>query len=1057
MKRIHFTIRALGFVASMLCAAPLLAGGPLAIYDSATRTPYAYAGPVSLYTDNDPFFSSTGPVANADADARVADGIAEWTNVPSATFSGAVAGDFASIGLPDIDFTNVFSVINTFNDGGYHIIYDSDGFLTFLFTGSPFVLGFSGPEWAETGTPNLIESWAVMNGSTVDAGDVLGTFWQGVFTHEFGHGINLAHTQTNGAIGFFGDHTGPTACVGGCPTPYAGVLTVDDLETMYPFLDTRIGVGTGVAQGTVDLLDDISALSNVYPAAGWPSNFGTITGKIFTPTGSEVSGVNVIARNVADPFGDCISALSGDFTHLFGDGLYTFNGLTPGADYVVYVDRIVAGGFSTAPASPFPGAEEFFNGASESNDPDTDDACDAVPIAAAAGVSSTADITFNSGVVALSDDDFAEVPLPFVFSFCGNDYTSVFVGSNGFLTFGAGDNNFFESVSGMLNGPPRIAAWWDDLNPSTGGCITEVEVAGNFVITWNDVPEYPSTGANTFSVTLRPDGTHSVDYGAMTSADGIAGTSPGGVCGVFDPGGIDLSVAAQPIQGPACAIVYEQFTTFGNPNDLAGASLDWEVCPACEVTFDPAVLGTCYASTGAADGGRFLTLDLGTGAGALVGNTGISTGGAPGLAIDSQGQIYVTDRIFGDLYRIDPATGAACFVAPVTDADSGADLFFIDGIAFDENDVLYGVEFAPPSYPLRTIDTTTGISTVVGATGDNIVGLAFDPTDGQLYGSGGACCNPPDRIYRIDKATGQSILIGTTGLGGATPDLVCDADGNLYGTKPSFSNTRLISIDKCTAQGTVVGIVGFGAVSGLASYLAPSPPADHTVAVDIKPESCPNAINSRSGGTVSVAILGSEDLDVSQIDASSISLSNCAFPVRWDVEDVATAANGEGCDCTEAGPDGFDDLVLKFDKDDLLALIYASGETTLSFFGQLVDGSTFAGSDCATATPVGLGRSNAKVSAAPQTYFLAQNRPNPFNPATTIEFGLPEPGRVELSIYNLRGQLVRRLVASEFPAGRHEAVWDGRSQLGVPMASGIYFYWLKSDTFDAKKRLVLLR
>jgi hypothetical protein len=68
----------------------------------------------------------------------------------------------------------------------------------------------------------------------------------------------------------------------------------------------------------------------------------------------------------------------------------------------------------------------------------------------------------------------------------------------------------------------------------------------------------------------------------------------------------------------------------------------------------------------------------------------------------------------------------------------------------------------------------------------------------------------------------------------------------------------------------------------------------------------------------------------------------------------------------EAGPDGFDDRTFKFRKDDLLALIYASGETTLNFFGQLDDGTTFAGSDCVSATPVGGGHPSGATLSRPR-------------------------------------------------------------------------------------------
>ena len=75
--------------------------------------------------------------------------------------------------------------------------------------------------------------------------------------------------------------------------------------------------------------------------------------------------------------------------------------------------------------------------------------------------------------------------------------------------------------------------------------------------------------------------------------------------------------------------------------------------------------------------------------------------------------------------------------------------------------------------------------------------------------------------------------------------------------------------------------------------------------------------------------------------------------------------------------------------------------------------------------------------------FLAQNRPNPFNPSTTLYFGLKDNAKVELSIYNLKGQKVITLVNKELNAGNHNVVWDGRDALGNYVSSGIYFSRLK--------------
>jgi hypothetical protein len=98
------------------------------------------------------------------------------------------------------------------------------------------------------------------------------------------------------------------------------------------------------------------------------------------------------------------------------------------------------------------------------------------------------------------------------------------------------------------------------------------------------------------------------------------------------------------------------------------------------------------------------------------------------------------------------------------------------------------------------------------------------------------------------------------------------------------------------------------------------------VPVDIKPESCPNPLNLRSGGVLPVAILGTNEIDVAQIDPASVRLEGVA-PLRWAMADVATPfypyVDKEACDldCTEEGPDGYGDLTLKFKAQEVVAAL----------------------------------------------------------------------------------------------------------------------------------------
>ncbi len=80
----------------------------------------------------------------------------------------------------------------------------------------------------------------------------------------------------------------------------------------------------------------------------------------------------------------------------------------------------------------------------------------------------------------------------------------------------------------------------------------------------------------------------------------------------------------------------------------------------------------------------------------------------------------------------------------------------------------------------------------------------------------------------------------------------------------------------------------------------------------------------------------------------------------------------------------------------------------------------------------------------PETDFtklaLRQNTPNPFNPVTNIHFSVPaNAGSVELTVYNVNGQVVRTLVNGDIEAGPHSVVWNGRDEAGRSVATGIYF------------------
>ena len=96
----------------------------------------------------------------------------------------------------------------------------------------------------------------------------------------------------------------------------------------------------------------------------------------------------------------------------------------------------------------------------------------------------------------------------------------------------------------------------------------------------------------------------------------------------------------------------------------------------------------------------------------------------------------------------------------------------------------------------------------------------------------------------------------------------------------------------------------------------------------------------------------------------------------------------------------------------------------------------------------------------PEETALLHNYPNPFNPETWIPYQLAEPAEVTLTIHSVNGTLVRTLVLGYQPAGIYQthsrsAHWDGRNEVGEPVASGVYFYTLTAGDFNATRKMLI--
>ncbi len=104
-------------------------------------------------------------------------------------------------------------------------------------------------------------------------------------------------------------------------------------------------------------------------------------------------------------------------------------------------------------------------------------------------------------------------------------------------------------------------------------------------------------------------------------------------------------------------------------------------------------------------------------------------------------------------------------------------------------------------------------------------------------------------------------------------------------------------------------------------------------------------------------------------------------------------------------------------------------------------------------TPIGI----EDDQSLPRQFTLYQNYPNPFNASTTISFVLADKSEIDLTVYDITGRLVRNIHSGIISPGEHSFIWDGRSNQGKQLSSGVYFYKLQTGSNQDYKKMILLK
>lgn len=375
-----------------LNSAPVEAGGPLLVNKEGVPYRWDTSQPVPYTVDQ----GTLGLLSNTQAINLTNRLFEVWTDVLTASIELQPQGQLST----DVTGANVIEFMNNLPEGVNPIIFDTDGGIVDALLGAgakSLVAGIAGPERVED--RHIRQAFSILNGLFIDGRDdgitnpeVPLPIFRTTFIHEFGHFIGLDHSALNTPEAFDTNEANDAA-----------------IPTMFPLI-------VSVEQSSLHL-DDVAAVSTLYPTPEFTATTGVIRGRVLFPDGASFQGANVVARMLEDPLVTAISSVSG-FLHTgsrwggeFGSedpqllGLYEISGLPPGA-YTVEVATIngqFRGGSGVGPVdTPLAlSKSQFFTGPGQIA---SSDRTQAAPVAVSAGsVVDAIDIMLNGRILSVAD------------------------------------------------------------------------------------------------------------------------------------------------------------------------------------------------------------------------------------------------------------------------------------------------------------------------------------------------------------------------------------------------------------------------------------------------------------------------------------------------------------------------------------------------------------------------------------------------------------------------------------------------------------------------------
>jgi hypothetical protein len=670
------------------------------------------------------------------------------------------------------------------------------------------------------------------------------------------------------------------------------------------------------------------------------------------------------------------------------------------------------------------------------------------------GVVTTSQLTFNydanlGSILATGDDGALLVALPFSFPFGGGNHNSMYVSGNGAVSFGAPINpNGSYASADFFSSTPKIAAYYMDMDETTGGDVRVGSDPSKVTVSWINVREYGTTDINNVQLVLYPSGNFVITYNGIASTIASSGAP---ILTGFHPGGdppleeIRLTFDL-PHVSAAGAAVYETYYNYPAPlvDEVALFQRFYTRFPD---EFFQLVYFTNFSQEmdGALAYERNIKNDV-TGIGLSIFDASEqygSNGVLESMCNMNQLSIWSSDpaaRVFGK--------GNSFLTIMGQEAGHRWGAFALFDRGSGPSNLMLGRDDAHWSY-YADVDHSSiegGNWQSTGATSYTCPTLIdyYSAMDEYLFG-----LRTPEEVkdmFYISSASNNTLsarsqgtpLQGVTANGTNVPvtvDHFIAAGGARTPVEADEQHDLRQGFIFLIQQGTAPSQAQLDKIAGLRRAWE-----------EYFEKSCDGRLscNTSLAGPYPVGVISGEVRDrLSQFPVpnfTAVSVERAfsqhvpgggRFIFRYD--DSPVRGTGEPVTLIFSAP-GY--------QPDTVATNISYGQTK-KFLGL--------------ETGVWLDPIASAAGELPVPTALHANHPNPFNPTTTIEYTLGAAGAVRLDVFDAAGRHVRSLVDRHEARGGHRVTFDGRDDDGRPLASGVYLYRLESGGAKLTHKMVLLK